>query len=274
MKSDFTHTLILPVVQRGNLGKSTCMAALAAWVEQRGVLWQGFDLDPDHQSFARLFPESVQLVPLSSEEPEGDVIKIMRLVTATPVTLIDPRAHLSPTILKAWDMIRFPGTFAETGGRITALVFAADDLEVMNDLDATVTRLGDSVNYIVVRNPARSARTRMFDTSELEGELRRLGAAFVEIPVLLSLARNHLAAKEAELNRGITHAEAVGSRDLGLDPMVRVLIEDWLRTVFRRFDAIAPHLLPPAYAAKIAPVDVAPNVSATRRGAKLNLKNL
>lgn len=273
MKSDFDHSLIIPVVKRGNLGKSTCVAALAGWLEQRGIEWRGFDLDQDHQTFVRLYPDTVQLVALG-EEPEGEVIKTLRLVTTTPVSLIDPRAHLSPTILKAWDMIRFPATFAEIGGRITALVFAADDLEVMSDLDTTVAQLGATVNYVVVRNPARSPRTHMFDGSELENELRRLGAAFIGIPPLLSLARNHLAAKEAELNRGITPAEAVINRDLGLDPMVRLLIEDWLRTVFRRFDSIAPHLLPPAYAAKIAPVDVAPCVSAARRGAKLNLKHL
>ena len=30
----------------------------------------------------------------------------------------------------------------------------------MSDLDATVTRLGAHVRYVVVRNPARSPRTR------------------------------------------------------------------------------------------------------------------
>jgi hypothetical protein len=274
MNTDVSHVLVTCAVKRGNLGKSTALSLLAGWLEQRGIPWQGFDLDPDHQSFVRLFPDTVQSVPLG-EEPEGDIIRVLRAVTAKPVTLIDPRAHLSGTILRAWEMIRFPGTFAASGGRITALVCPADDLEVMADLDATVTRLGSQVNYLVVRNPARSPRTHMFDGSELEAELTRLRAAFVKIPPLLSLARNHLAAKEAELGRGITPAEAVANRELGLDPMVRVLIEDWLRTVFQGFDSVASQLLPTAFAEKIKPADLhASAATVIRRGAKLNLKQL
>ena len=182
--------LITCLAQRGNIGKSTCMAGMAGWLEQRGVPWQGFDLDPDHCSFSRLYPDAARLVELG-DEPEGDVIKVLRHATDAAVTLIDPRAHLSATVLKAWDMIRFPESFAASGARIIALLFPSDDLDVMSDLDATVTRLGDRVRYVVVRNPARSPRTRMFDRSELEAELHRLGAAFLEIPVLLSLARNH-----------------------------------------------------------------------------------
>jgi hypothetical protein len=266
--------LVTCLAQRGNIGKSTCMTGLAAWLEQRGVPWQGFDLDPDHRSFSRLYPETTRLVEFG-DEPEGDVIKVLRHVADIPVTLIDPRAHLSATVLKAWDMIQFPEGLAAGGGRVVALLFPSDDLDVMSDLDATVSRLGDRVRYVVVRNPARSPRTRMFDGSELEAELHRLGAAFLEIPVLLSLARNHIAAKEAELGRGLTHAEAVANSELGLDPIVRLLVEDWVRTLFRRLDDIAAHLLPTAFASKIAAPAArqVPSV-AVRRGAKLNLKSL
>ena len=67
----------------------------------------------------------------------------------------------------------------------------------------------------------------MFDGSELEAELQSLGSEVLEVPALLSLARNHLAALEAELGRGIPHAEAVVNSDLALDPLVRMAIEDW-----------------------------------------------
>jgi hypothetical protein len=275
MKTETERVLITSIAKRGNLGKSTVMAGIAGWLNQRGIAWQGFDLDPDHQSFVRLFPESVQPVPLG-EEPEGDVIRVLRTVNAAPVTLLDPRAHLNGTILRAWDMIRFPETFAEAGGQIVVLLFPADDLEVMSDLDATVTRLGDRVDYLVVRNPARNIRTRMFDGSELEEELKRHHASFLDVPVLLSLARNHLAAKEAELGRGITHAEAFANGNLGLDPMVRLVVEDWMRLLCCHLDAVAGHILPSALVAKIAPTATASAQVVSlpaRRGAKLNLKH-
>jgi hypothetical protein len=273
MNADVTHRLLVPVQARGNVGKSTILNALAGWLEQHAVAWRGFDLDPDHRSFERCFPATVTWQPLG-EEPEGDLIKLLRSCTANPVTVLDPRAHLNEIVLRSWEMIRFPDSFAAAGGRITVLLFPADDLEVMTDLDRTVSRLAGTVDYVVIKNRARAPRTRMFDGSELEADLHHLGAAVVEVPVLLSMARNHLAALEAALGRGVPHLEAVANRELPLDPMVRLIIEDWTKTLFRRFDRVAAALVPTNLAAAVA----APEASSTaavniRRGAKINRGN-
>jgi hypothetical protein len=251
------------------------VSVLAQYYDQRSVPWRGFDLDPEHATFSRLFPDEVLLHPLG-DEPEADIIKIARRCTDVPVTLVDPRAHLSEAILRGWDMIQFPTHFAAQGGRITVVLFPGDDLEILTDIDGLVSRLGDKVDYLVVRNPARQPRTRMFDGSPLEEDLQRLGAAFVELPPLLAVARNHLSALEAELGRGVTHLEAVANRELSLDSMIRLVVEDWIRTVFRRFDLVADKLLPSEYAVKIARVDNAAVGSAPRitRGAKINKTNL
>ncbi|MBI2515999.1 MAG: ATPase [Opitutae bacterium] len=269
------HRLITCLQRRGNLGKSTVLAALAQYCDQRRVSWQGFDLDPDHRSLSRLFPESVSLRELG-DEPEGEIIKLARVATEAPVTLFDPRAHVADTVLRGWDMIRFPQQFIAGGGRITSLVFPGDDLELLTDIDAIVTRMGGTIDYVVVRNPARQPRCRMFDGSQLETDLRQLGAVFLEIPTLLALARNHLAALETELGRGVTHVEAVANRELPLDGLVRLVIEDWVKTVFRRLDAVADQVLPAAYAAKIGRVDPMSSTEAPRitRGAKINRQNL
>lgn len=271
----WSHRLITCLQRRGNIGKSLVLATLGQYLEQYSVPWHGFDLDGDHLSFSRLFPEQVALRELGSE-PEGDIIALARQAATFPITLVDPRAHLADIVLRAWDMIRFPNRFAEAGGRITTLLYPGDDLEILTDIDSVVTKLGNSVDYVVVRNPARQPRTRMFDGSELETDLRTLGAAFLEIPPLLALARNHLAALEAEMGRGITHLEAAANRDLPLDGMARLVIRDWLQTLFRRFNGIANHLLPTEYAAKVKPTVPDPTDETPRatRGAKINRNNL
>lgn len=275
VKTTVNHRFITCLQRRGNIGKSTVIAALGQYLDQRNVPWQGFDLDADHRSFSRLFPSIVALRELGAE-PEGDIIKLARLGSETPVTLVDPRAHVSDVVLRAWDMIGYPGYFAAQAGRITCLLFPGDDLEILTDMDGVVTRLGNSVDYVIVRNPARQPRTRMFDGSELEADLLKLGAAALEIPPLLALARNHLAAIETDLGRGVTHIEAAANRELPLDGMARLIIKDWLQTLFRRFDAIASHLLPTELAAKITSVEAVPPAIAPRieRGAKINRNNL
>ena len=268
------HRLVVAVQTRGNLGKSLAINGLCDWLKKNQIEWCGFDLDADHQSLARVFPGAVSLVELG-EEPEGDLIRILKHCVQSPITVIDPRAHMSQVILRTWEMLRFPESFAEAGGRITVLLFVADDLEVMTDIDQTVTRLGDSVDYVVVKNRARAPRTRMHDGSELESCLNEFGAEELEIPVLLSLARNQLAAQEAALGRGISYVEAIANRDLKFDPMVRLIIEDWIKTLFRRLDRLSGKFLTTALAGKIAPVDTRPLMSApVIRGAKINRNNL
>jgi len=268
------HRLIVPMQARGNVGKSTTLGALGGWLEQHAVQWRGFDLDPDHRSFARLFPEKVALAPLG-DEPEGDLIKLLRGCAGLPVTVIDPRAHLSEILIRGFELIRFPETFADADGRVTVLLFPADDLEVMTDMDQTVSRLGGTVDYVVVKNRARAPRTRMFDGSELERELQALGAEVLEFPALLSVARNHLAALEADLGRGVCHAEAVMNLDLPIDSLVRMVIEDWIKGIFRKFDRIAGKLLPVDLAAGLGAEWASPPPAVPiRRGAKINRSNI
>lgn len=268
------HRLLIPLMLRGNIGKSVLLSLVAQWLAQREILWAGVDWDNDHQSFSRLFPDEVRLAPLG-EEPEGDILKLLRICPNNPLFLADPRAHLSDVIIRSWKIVQFPEAFARDGGRITIFLFPGEDLEVLTDIDRTVGLLGNLVDYIVVKNRARAPRTRMYDGSALESDLLSLGAEVLEIPVLLSMARNHLAALEAELGRGVTHVEAIANKQLPLDPMVRLIIEDWVKGIFRRLDALAPQLLPSALIANI-PKQETPyrTLQPIRRGSKINRDNL
>ena len=96
------HRLILPMQAKGNVGKSIETAARACWLNQRGIHWQGFDLDGDNKTLSRLFPTQAKLVPLNGQPDDLDeLISILRKATAAPVTLVDPRAHLDEQLMRA-----------------------------------------------------------------------------------------------------------------------------------------------------------------------------
>jgi len=64
-------------------GKSIEAAARASWLNQRGIPWQGFDLDGDNRTLSRLFPGQVKLTPLSGQAEDLDeLILILRKTTA------------------------------------------------------------------------------------------------------------------------------------------------------------------------------------------------
>jgi len=250
-------------------------ACLAQWLDHHATTWAGFDLDRDHRSFSRLFPGTVEPIEIG-QEPVGDFVKVLRRLGAGPVVIFDLRAHMASLWLEAAEITQFTSMYAKAGGRVTAVLFPSDDLEVMSHLDTTVSQLGNTVDYLVVRNLGRSAYTRMLDGSELETELKRLKAGFLELPALISVARNCIAAKETEAGRDITPVEIVGNKELGMDPMTRIVVEHWLRTVFRRLDSVAHLLLPTLLAEKIQAVTTSePSTYAPNpRGARLNFKGI
>ena len=61
-----------------------------------------------------------------------------------------------------------------------------------------------------------------------------------------------------------------------MDLLHRMVLEDWLQEMFRRFDAIASHLLPTAKALSVQSKAAAssPGRPASKRGAAINVDNI
>ncbi len=268
------HRLILPMQAKGNMGKSIEAAARACWLNQHGIQWQGFDLDGDNKTLSRLFPQQVRLTPLNGQADDMDeLIAVLKKTTARPVTLVDPRAHLDGQIMKALSATHFFDIANAQGIRITLMVFPLDDLDVMGNLDTVCQFCGSQVDYVIVRNPARAPKTRMFDASELEQDLIKHGAVSITVPVLSEFVKFGLAKLEAQQQRGVPFIEAVTSDELGMDIMARGILQDWLATLYGQYDRIAVKLLPTTAAIAIKPKLLPPigQPAVVKRGAKVNL---
>jgi len=209
--TEIKHRLVVPIQTRGNIGKSTEAIARCEWMNHHNVHWKGYDLDGFNQTLSTTHPEEVIFVP-PTPEPEGEIVKILRRVPEAEVTVIDPSAHMNQTILKAFQMVRFAELAAGAQARVTVLVFPIDEVSDMDDIAATVETLADTVDWVVVRNRAKIPRTKFFDGSQIESTLRDFGAAFLEVPSLLSDTRNHLRSIEVRLDRGLSPAEALNTR--------------------------------------------------------------
>jgi hypothetical protein len=271
--SEIKHRLVVPIQTRGNIGKSTEAIVRCEWMNYRSVHWKGYDLDSFNRTLSTTYPEKVTFVP-ATPEPEGEIIKILRRITQADVTVIDPSAHMNQTILKAFQMVRFAELAAGAQARVTVLIFPIDEVSDMDDITATVETLADTVDWVVVRNRAKIPATKFFDGSEIERILLDYGAAFLELPSLLSDTRNHLRAHEVRLGRGLSPAEALKNPALKIDMAHRLILEDWLLEMFRRFDSIASHLLPSETASKIKP-PIEPAAKLPRkRGAAINVEDL
>ncbi|MEI9896741.1 MAG: hypothetical protein WDN28_23495 [Chthoniobacter sp.] len=267
------HRLIVPIQTRGNLGKSTEAIARGEWMTARGVQWKGYDLDTSNRTLSTALPERVSFVQMGAE-PEGHIVRILRSVAKTEVTVIDPSAHMEQTILRAFQMVRFPETAAAVCARATVMIYPLDEISDMDDIARTVEMLGNSVDWVVVRNPARILTTKFFDRSPLERILQEYGAARLDLPALLTDTRNYLRTKEARLGRTFSPGQALRDASLEIDLGHQLILEEWLNDLFRRLDAIASHLLPTATAARIqTPVAPSAPTRTVQRGGSINLEN-
>lgn len=241
-------------------------------MNRRGVAWNGYDLDAFNRTLSATY-ERVRFIE-AGPEPEGELIKIFRQITQSEVTVVDPSAHMNRTILRAIDMVKLPEMCAEASARVTVLIYPVDEVSDMDDIAHTVETLTDSVDWVIVRNPVRIPTSKFFQGSELEAELLSYGARRLEIPSLLSDTRNHLRAREVQLGRGLSPAEALANADVQLDMAHRIILEQWLADLFGRFDAIAGQLIPTAKAGMLKPAAAAKVRSAQRRVSGINLENI
>lgn len=272
--TDIKHRLIVPIQTRGNIGKSTEAIARCEWMNQRDIHWKGYDLDSFNRTLSATYRDDVTFVE-PSQEPEGEVIKILRGLTQWQVTVIDPSAHMNRTILKAFQMVKFHDLAASVQARVTVLIFPIDEVSDMDDISNTVETLADTVDWVIVRNRVKIPSTKFFDGSPLERDLLGYGAVSLELPSLLSDTRHYLRGREVQLERGLSPAEALKNTALKIDMAHRLILEDWLVETFRCFDSIASHLLPTEVAAKIKPASqVTAKTTARKRGGTINVGNI
>ena len=271
--SKIKHRLVLPIQTRGSLGKSTEAIIRAEWMRQLRVPWKGYDLDLYNRTLSETYPDEVTLVE-PSREPVSDIIKILRKVNQVAVTMIDPQAHMNKTILSAIAQIDFPKFAVEAQARATVLIFPIDEVSDMEDISETVDTLGDSVDWIIVRNRERIPTTKFFDGSALEKQLQGFKAGYLDLPPLLTDTRNHLRGSQLKLGRTLSPAEAISNPSLEIDAVHRILFQKWVAEVFRRLDAVGSYLVPDEYAETIKPgAEVRPD-KAHRRAAGINLENI
>jgi hypothetical protein len=172
------------------------------------------------------------------------------------------------------EMVRLTQLCEAVAARVSVLIYPVDEVSDMDDIAQTVEVLGDSVDWVIVRNPVKIPTTKFFQGSDLERELLGFGAVRLEIPALLSDTRNHLRSREIQLGRGLSPAEALRNPSIQLDIAHRIVLEQWLAEFFERLDAIAGHLISTAKAKALQPGRRREVVAPKRRISGINLESI
>ena len=258
-------TIVLPLLNAGKYGKSTVLALFLAWAFLRGLRVRAYDLDPDHRTLANQHPGMITPIDLS-DQPVGDILRVLSTVSADAMTVLDLRAHLKAAAIEA---LAVSGCLDSC--EVIALVIPTESVESLEDIASTFDELGDRVKWVIARNLGRVGTLRLWDNSPLRQDFLNTGAVEIAIPLLLRDAVQ--AVQAAEIKTGRALALTTPLTEPGLVPVIyECVLASWLKKVFVELDRLAPLVAPELGISPAPPVDLqAKSTEPRRRGARLGV---
>lgn len=270
-KNEVRKRITITIQAKGGIGKSTEIMARTSWLDKRQFIWTGYDLDGQHEVLFQLYPESVVRIPISGNLTDVDSIgRMFReiLKAQQQLTVVDVRAHLDNEFRLCLQHVDLERLYREQGTRLTVILYAMEDLDVLANIAETLDLLHGKVDFVICINEAHSKHIRSFTGSRLEQQFTEAGAEQLRIPYLSADVRRELSRLEIVHKRRIPIIHALADESLGLDLISRAMLETWLREMFRQYDRIGSHLLPSSMKTE-APQDV-PRRNGRSRGEGTN----
>ena len=243
-ESKINHRFITCFQSSGRIGKSTMLEGVLAWAAFAGVSAAIVDCDAEHRTLSKRYPEANFVDATRSRDD------FLQLVTSMPDSLMsvaDFPAQATEFLLDSMQSLRVLDALEANGTHMTVLMFAADDPTATASMAKTYRALGNRVDYIVVKNPARF-RSQHFDESALAEMFRRMRAPVVEIPTLTATTLQAVASASAEKRQHLTYVEAAKA---GCIPQIcRFEIEYFLNRMLTQCEDAARLLVPDPAAIK------------------------
>jgi hypothetical protein len=235
---EINHRFITCFQSSGRIGKSTTLEGILAWASFAGVPVAIVDCDGEHLTLSKRFPEAAFVDATRSKD---EFLQLMTSMPESPISVADFPAQATEFLLDSMQSLRVLDALESNGTRMTVLMFAADDPTATASMAKTYRALGNRVDYVVVKNPARF-RSRLFDESSLADLFRQNKVPVIELPAITATTIQQINAASAERKRHLTFAEAV--KIPSLHAMCRFEIEHFLNRIYVQCEDAAEILVP------------------------------
>jgi hypothetical protein len=220
------------------MGKSTGLEGIVTWARFAGIPVGAVDCDAEHRTLSKRFPEAVFVDATRSKD---EFLQLIMELPDTPLAVADFPAQATDFLLSAMDSLRVLDALDARDTRMTVLMFAADDPTATASMAKTYRALGDRVDYLLVKNPARF-RSQAFEESALGELFRKNKVPVLELPAMTTITLHAIAAASAEKKKHLTYAEAV--KIPSIHPMCRFEIEHFLNRILTQCEDAAQVLVP------------------------------
>lgn len=234
------HRFITCFQSSGRIGKSTMLEGILAWASFAGVPVAIADCDGEHLTLSKRFPEAAFVDATRSRD---EFLQLMTSMPDSPLSVADFPAQATEFLLDSMQSLRVLDALEDNETRMTVLMFAADDPTATASMAKTYRALGNRVDYIVVKNPARF-RSRLFDESSLAELFHQKDVPVIELPAITATTIQQINAASAEGKRHLTFTAA--AKIPSLHAMCRFEIEHFFNRIYVQCEDAARVLIPDA----------------------------
>jgi hypothetical protein len=226
--------VVLVGADKGGVGKTTVARTLLDYLAIRKVPARAFDTESPRGTLRRFHPDVTEIVDITQVR---DQMRIFDTLTDSQVTVIDVRAGLMSTTLKALRDIGF--IEAATRGQITVATFhiLGPSISSLEEIARTAEQV-TGTRYVLVKNYINNTPFFEWDQATYNGYFRRIkDAAEMAVPKL-----NEMAAEQVELS-AVSYLSFVANRGARTEAasysfVLRGYVRHWLGQVWAEYDKI------------------------------------
>jgi hypothetical protein len=217
--------LILVAMDKGGVGKSFFTILLAQWLRSRRREFLAFDPDYHNSTLTRFVPDA-QFLDIRHSENLDRIIEVMQ---EHPLVLVDGVGSQQRIFLDWLEETNLLKLRHAMKLELTLVLIVEEDKDTVHQAGEAVSRIGNQVDWLVVRNYKSMRTTRIYDQSKARKELLGCGAKEMTLPKLT----DHLVLFLQQ--NSLTLESALESNRLFLIDRQRMV--DYRKSIFSQFDA-------------------------------------
>jgi hypothetical protein len=217
--------LILVAMDKGGVGKSFFSILLTQWLHAKTLPFLAFDPDYHNSTLTRFVPEA-QFLDIRHTENLDRIIEVMQ---DHPLVLVDGVGSQQRVFLDWLDETNLLKLRHAMNLELTLVLIVEEDKDTVHQAGEAVSRVGNQVDWLVVKNYKTMSTTRIYDQSKARKELLGCGAKEISMPKLIDHLVVYLQQNSMTIDR------ALDSHRLFLIDRQRLV--DYRKSIFSQFDA-------------------------------------
>lgn len=163
--------IVVTVTSKGGTGKSFFLINLADWLAEKQARFTCFDTDWSSGTLTRFLPDS-RFLPTGEE---GGLEEVFNALEDSDIALLDGSPAAIPEIVEWVENLNTTGDRAIADVAVTFVCMVEEDKDTVFQAGELFRRLGNTVDWLVVRSLKTGQATEIYDGSKARQELLRLG---------------------------------------------------------------------------------------------------